>query len=170
MSKRRSVSFSRPPRPPLNKAKYKQYLKSKKWAEKKFELFSLRGEKCERCQSEIDLQVHHKNYRTIFNEDLEDLEILCSKCHKAEHDARDLRKKQEEGRWMALRNAPKEYKSVPQSVDNGSFVSAIGCLILLVPTVLFIVFQTETWAIIEGIVFWIFVLSSVFSRGRRRRY
>ncbi|HTB31828.1 MAG TPA: HNH endonuclease signature motif containing protein [Bacteroidia bacterium] len=156
-------------RPPLNKAKYKQYLKSEKWAEKKFELFLLRGEKCERCQSETDIQVHHKTYRTIFNEDLEDLEILCSNCHKAEHDAKDLRKKQEEDRWMALRDAPKEYRPVQQSVDNSSALPGIFFLLFIISWLLFVFFHIEICGIICGVMFFIFIIGYAFSRGRRHR-
>lgn len=65
--------------------KYKEYLKSKAWANIKSELYNSRGKKCERCASKLFLQVHHKTYKNIFNEKPEDLEILCDACHKKEH-------------------------------------------------------------------------------------
>lgn len=54
---------------------YHNYLKSEKWASIREELFKERGRKCERfekgkCCSKIE--VHHKTYRSIFNEKLED--------------------------------------------------------------------------------------------------
>ncbi len=73
------------------KKEYRRYLQSDKWKFKREELFQLRGEKCEKCPSTELLHVHHKNYDNIFNEKLEDLIILCSRCHKLEH--LDLNKK-----------------------------------------------------------------------------
>lgn len=52
----------------------------------KTRLFSIRGEKCERCnydKSEI-IQVHHKN-RNRKNNDLKNLELVCPNCHFEEH-------------------------------------------------------------------------------------
>lgn len=42
---------------------------------------------CEQCGYEPYkpcLQVHHKTYDRIFREELDDLILLCPKCHKAE--------------------------------------------------------------------------------------
>lgn len=36
---------------------------------------------CEICGSQDNLQVHHKTYENIFCEPLEDLEVLCCRCH-----------------------------------------------------------------------------------------
>ena len=52
----------------------------------KIKLFSIRGEKCERCdyyKSEI-IQVHHKD-RNHRNNDLKNLELVCPNCHFEEH-------------------------------------------------------------------------------------
>ena len=52
----------------------------------KVRLFSVRGEKCERCgydKAEI-LQVHHKD-RNNRNNDLINLEIICPNCHYENH-------------------------------------------------------------------------------------
>lgn len=65
---------------------YYQYLKSKSWTYKKMQLFEERGKFCEVCKSEKNIQVHHKNYERLFQERLEDLAVLCSKCHMREHD------------------------------------------------------------------------------------
>tara|TARA_R110002020_G_scaffold420639_2_gene629784 strand:+ start:215 stop:517 length:303 start_codon:yes stop_codon:yes gene_type:complete len=63
---------------------YKEYLKSKEWSEIRLEIIKTR-KKCERCGSKKRLQVHHITYKNIFNEEPNDLELLCSGCHKAEH-------------------------------------------------------------------------------------
>ena len=67
------------------KRKYKKYLLSDEWAQLKIDLFDHRGRECERCGSDKYLQVHHLSYKNIFNEEPEDLEILCKSCHKKEH-------------------------------------------------------------------------------------
>jgi 5-methylcytosine-specific restriction endonuclease McrA len=38
------------------------------------------GGKCVDC-GELGVEVHHKTYRRLFKEKLEDLELLCSGCH-----------------------------------------------------------------------------------------
>lgn len=43
--------------------------------------------KCERCGSSKKLQVHHID-RNPHNNSLDNLEILCLSCHKAEHPER----------------------------------------------------------------------------------
>lgn len=75
-----------------NKRSYKQiyhdYLRSDKWKQKREDLFKIRGRRCERyvegkCSNKIE--VHHKTYENIFDEKLEDLEVLCNVCHRKEH-------------------------------------------------------------------------------------
>lgn len=68
-----------------HKKQYHEYLTSTKWKNKRKELFTLRGEKCEVCSKTNSLQVHHLTYEHIFNEPLEDLKILCKNCHSKEH-------------------------------------------------------------------------------------
>lgn len=69
----------------MKTGKYKEYLESPEWAEIKNDLFQIRGRKCERCGSDRFLQIHHKTYIRIFNEEPSDLEILCGGCHRKEH-------------------------------------------------------------------------------------
>lgn len=40
-----------------------------------------------------DLQVHHKTYRTVGNEDQDDLIVLCKDCHIKEHNNNDYYKR-----------------------------------------------------------------------------
>jgi hypothetical protein len=62
------------------------YLKSKHWTD-------LRGRKLESCGRVCDncghqggnLHVHHLRYRKVYNVRLADLQVLCSECHKTEH-------------------------------------------------------------------------------------
>lgn len=65
--------------------KYLDYLLSDEWAQLKIDLFKYRGYSCEKCSNRNNLHVHHLHYNNIFNEEPEDLEILCAKCHSKEH-------------------------------------------------------------------------------------
>ena len=67
---------------------YTNYLHSEEWQLKREEVFSLRGRKCERCNKDLTnkiADVHHKTYDRLFNELMEDLEVLCRPCHQEEH-------------------------------------------------------------------------------------
>lgn len=66
-------------------AKYTEYLKSPQWKSKRQELFNERGKRCESCGRTENIQVHHLTYRNVFNENLEDLQVLCKKCHSKKH-------------------------------------------------------------------------------------
>lgn len=66
------------------KKKYYAYLESDEWKQIRIEML-ITYPKCQRCGSKKCLQVHHRTYENVFNEEPEDLEVLCKKCHKQEH-------------------------------------------------------------------------------------
>ena len=73
--------------------KYRDYLKSDIWKEKRDMVFTKKGRKCEKCFSEHNLAIHHWTYRRIYNETLSDLFVLCNNCHYELHEifwTRDL--------------------------------------------------------------------------------
>lgn len=60
------------------------YLKSKHWfGPKKAKLFYVKS--CEQCGSKSNLDVHHKEYRNLYDVELPDLMILCRSCHDKFH-------------------------------------------------------------------------------------
>src|ERR1700719_4251103 len=61
------------------------YRASKQWIELRKLVYSARGHKCEKCESTNKLHVHHKTYENFGNESLDDLELLCSTCHRKRH-------------------------------------------------------------------------------------
>lgn len=70
----------------LDKKKYHEYLLSAEWKLKRKEAFKIHGKHCRKCAAQKRLEVNHKHYRSIFNEDvLNDLEILCHFCHREYH-------------------------------------------------------------------------------------
>lgn len=64
---------------------YLIYLDSVKWKNKREEALNHYGRFCNKCKSSTNLQVHHLTYKTLYNEELEDLMILCKSCHMNLH-------------------------------------------------------------------------------------
>lgn len=64
---------------------YSKYLQSRHWKDVKRRYYNRYGYFCKRCNHKRDLQLHHRHYRNIGNEQLGDLESLCRRCHRIEH-------------------------------------------------------------------------------------
>ena len=64
---------------------YYIYLASDDWRKRRRKALSLSGNKCQICRNQITLQVHHKMYDRLGNEDDNDLAVLCEECHKSVH-------------------------------------------------------------------------------------
>ncbi len=64
---------------------YKDYLKTAHWYDTKEAALERAGRKCEICQSESELHVHHLVYENIGCEKKADLVVLCETCHTKEH-------------------------------------------------------------------------------------
>lgn len=74
------------PPAPVGWKTYKEYLLSDWWqARRRTKLQSI-GWKCERCPSKCRLQVHHLKYSRLGREKDSDLQVLCYRCHEAEHE------------------------------------------------------------------------------------
>jgi hypothetical protein len=87
---------------------YKKYMSSYQWKEKRLEKIKLVKWKCERCGKSYQyrsrhLQCHHKTYKRLGCELMEDLEILCCVCHGLEH---GLYFKNVDGKWVKERVGP----------------------------------------------------------------
>lgn len=74
------------PRPKMNKEEYREYLKSDHWQNLRKRKLSHSRRRCAICSSIKRLEVHHLQYRNIFDVDLTDLRILCNRCHKLFHE------------------------------------------------------------------------------------
>lgn len=95
----------------MKKTQYHEYLRSVKWLLKKNELISIYlsqgwSVNCFICGSTNSLQVHHKDYKEVGNEDLSEqaskegrgiyqLEFLCANCHRKNHFEVGWREKQD---------------------------------------------------------------------------
>jgi 5-methylcytosine-specific restriction endonuclease McrA len=67
-----------------DKFEYLSYLQSDEWKTLSTTM-KQKYQKCMRCGSVENLEVHHKTYDNLFYETEDDLEVLCHACHEAEH-------------------------------------------------------------------------------------
>ena len=69
-----------------NMSQYDRYIQSSKWFHLKTQKLNQVNHACENCHIKHDeLDCHHRHYQTVYNESLEDLQILCPICHYAVH-------------------------------------------------------------------------------------
>ena len=61
---------------------YKRYLRSPEWRERRKMFLEMANNECEECGSKKKLQVHHKNYDCLGDEEVDDVEVLCKDCHE----------------------------------------------------------------------------------------
>lgn len=62
---------------------YIKYINSRTWRLKRREILKRDNYECRTCCSKEDLEVHHRHYRNLGNEELDDLITLCIQCHDA---------------------------------------------------------------------------------------
>lgn len=68
------------------KSKYQTYLQSKEWQHiRKKALFRAKY-RCQFCNSSQNLHVHHRTYKHIYSDSLDDLIVLCALCHGKFHE------------------------------------------------------------------------------------
>lgn len=69
----------------MSSNKYKKYLLSIEWQNKREEILNINWYKCQRCSSTNNLHIHHWTYKRLYKENISDLFCLCSKCHTKLH-------------------------------------------------------------------------------------
>jgi len=93
------------------KKKYKAYIISAEWAKIRADIIILRGGKCELC-GKNGKQVHHITYERLFDEEPDDLILLCNRCHMGEHGKLPAKKKRN------LQHKKKKRKAKTKKVFN----------------------------------------------------
>ncbi len=74
--------------PERKKACYREYLQTTYWAQVKAVMRELACNRCERCSahgSQAKLNVHHRTYRRLGEEEESDLLFVCDDCHGYRH-------------------------------------------------------------------------------------
>jgi len=64
--------------------KYRNHISSERWREIRLEKLKSVDYRCERC-GDMAVQVHHKTYKSLGDESLDELEALCKDCHDEKH-------------------------------------------------------------------------------------
>lgn len=65
---------------------YEDYLQTPEWQDRRASALARAGERCQVCNADRELQVHHRTYERRGNEDPGDLTVLCRPCHARFHD------------------------------------------------------------------------------------
>jgi hypothetical protein len=69
---------------------YENYLKSTIWRDLRAAAIERAGGRCQICNSDLLLQVHHRKYPSSLGwEHPEDLTVLCRRCHDLFHNVRN---------------------------------------------------------------------------------
>lgn len=68
------------------KPKYKTYIKSKAWQNKREKFLKSLGGRCERCNSRDSINVHHMHYGFVGREKEKHVALLCKRCHFQFHE------------------------------------------------------------------------------------
>lgn len=83
------------------KFSYSRYRRSTHWRELRLKVLERDGYRCQGCKATAQqkvLEVHHKTYRRVGRERMEDLITLCQRCHATEHE------------WAKRRSGPLDSK------------------------------------------------------------
>lgn len=87
-----------------------KYLKSEHWGNLRIEKLASVNARCKKCNlRDLSNDVHHLRYRKLYDVTLDDLVVLCRKCHERAHEAMEYCKefikswesKGEEYAWTA---------------------------------------------------------------------
>ncbi len=65
---------------------YREYLQTDHWQALRKRMLKRAGYRCQLCNSEGRLHVHHRTYENRGNESYSDLIVLCPNCHAKHHD------------------------------------------------------------------------------------
>lgn len=78
--------------PEIFEGSYAKYMRSERWASLRAAALSRAGNRCQVCNSDLLLQVHHRKYPERLEwEDPMDLTVLCRRCHDLFHNVRGER-------------------------------------------------------------------------------
>lgn len=87
---------------------YREYLQSPLWQRKRLLALKRANFRCQSCNREGRLEVHHTTYAQLGREQMHHLLVLCRQCHQNEHDTIDRLPRRPAGFSLA---PPKTVKS-----------------------------------------------------------
>jgi hypothetical protein len=65
---------------------YSEYLKTSHWQEVRKSALDYAKDRCQVCNGKNKLNVHHRNYKTMWSETGSDVVVLCITCHGLFHE------------------------------------------------------------------------------------
>lgn len=65
---------------------YRDYLRTPHWRATRAQALRRAGNRCQVCNADSHLDVHHRTYERLGCEDAGDLIVLCRSCHDLFHD------------------------------------------------------------------------------------
>ena len=96
------------------KSKYLKYLKSKEWGIIRTDMCEMYNSTCQDCLKKVKFpQVHHLTYKNLYNEEPEDLTLLCRKCHEKRHGIKKIKFNKKNFKRLVAEN-----KRLKQLVDD----------------------------------------------------
>jgi 5-methylcytosine-specific restriction endonuclease McrA len=96
---------------------HESYLQTRRWGIKRRQAILFWGGKCLYCGNRSKINVHHRNYDNLGNEDpANDLMILCYECHKKMHiDEKNLK-------FAQIEQHLEEVKKRKEEISGGLFI------------------------------------------------
>lgn len=70
---------------PLFASRYREYMASPEWRQRKIRFFATTARVCAACETTVDIQVHHHTYERLGVELDADLVAVCASCHRLIH-------------------------------------------------------------------------------------
>lgn len=74
----------------LRSMPYPDYLETDEWFNVRMSALDASGWRCQVCNTDEELEVHHRTYDRRGEEVLEDVTVLCRGCHQRAHDTVEL--------------------------------------------------------------------------------
>jgi len=105
------------------KNEYYNYIHSKEWKKKRNHALNFYGYNCCLCGSRKKIHVHHRNYKNLFKETMQDLILLCQPCHKLFHKNK-IMQNGKESKYM--RNPHYDTNTVTYFPERKRFEDSLG--------------------------------------------
>lgn len=97
---------------------YKEYLYTEHWRKLRSVVYERYKHRCVECQKELPLDflnVHHKTYANVGDEQMEDLILVCSRCHAKLHGITEIKPQKKTKRIKKkAKRKPKKNKTKKQ--------------------------------------------------------
>lgn len=88
----------------IKRPDYKEYMRSKRWRNRRIAYFSKFGRKCAVCKGKHNVGLHHLSYERLGNEHDGDLIALCWHCHYRFHEEHGVKRQSKDETYRFVQN------------------------------------------------------------------